>query len=311
MGVVYSDIESTEKRLQQLADMLTITAGPLEIGSDGRVYSKVAGSGNSSTSSPAAAAAAKANQVWQQRSKELVEEQEKASKARQEAAAARRAGSTPAKRPLSPDQDQQQRKEGPSFDEWEDAIGPFLEGERPAVWEQLLVPSEMTRTARNYLWTCWLKGFRNKGAVDRFTMAKEAQAAAARSGGWQQAKKGTQAPLRMAEPSAAVSAAAAKLAARQPVDLEDQDVLDELFENIWSLPPNVRHYLAQHWRGQLRSDWSAEMDDLMQTAYKLQQELKALHDSSYEAVLQSARVIGCTTTGAALQKDLLRRTAPG
>lgn len=311
MAVVYRSIESTEKRLQQLADMLTTTAGPLVISSDGRVYSQAAGSPGRSSSTGIAAAATKANQAWQQRNKELLEEQEKASKARQQAAASRRQGSTPAKRPYSTIQDQQQQEEGPSFDEWVDAVGPFLESEQPSVWEQLLVPPEMTGTAQNYLWTSWLKGFRNKGTVDRFKMATAAQAAAAASGGWQQAKHNKLAPLPNAEPSAAVKAAAAELAAHKHLDLEEPAVLDVLFADIWSLPSPVRYYLAGHWRGQVRSHWSKEIDDLMQKASKLQQELKALHDSSYEAVLQNARVIGCTTTGAALQKDLLGRTAPG
>lgn len=310
MGVVYREIESVEERLQQLADMLATTAGPLQFGSDGRVYSAAAGAASSNKAvSPAAAAADKANQAWQQRNKELQEQQEKASQARQAAVAAKRQGKKP--RLLDQDQQQQEQEEKPSFDEWVDAVGPYLEAEQPEVLEQLTVPADMKWVSSNYLWTWWLRGFMNKGSVDRFLQAKEQQATAAASGGWQQAKKGKLPPLPNAKPSDAVTAAAAALAAGTQPDLEDSGVLGVLFENIWSLPGNLRHYLAQYWRGQLRTHWSEEMDGLMQQAYRLQQELKALHDSSYEAVLQNARVIGCTTTGAALQKDLLSRTAPG
>lgn len=41
------------------------------------------------------------------------------------------------------------------------------------------------------------------------------------------------------------------------------------------------------------------------------QEIKSLEDKRYERVLSTARIIGCTTTGAALHKETLTAAKPG
>jgi hypothetical protein len=68
-------------------------------------------------------------------------------------------------------------------------------------------------------------------------------------------------------------------------------------------------YLAHSWRRQLKASWSEQLCEELQAAYKIQQELHALQESSYEALLSKARVVGCTTTGAALHKSLLTNKA--
>jgi hypothetical protein len=52
--------------------------------------------------------------------------------------------------------------------------------------------------------------------------------------------------------------------------------------------------------------------DALQLTDSLQLQKRSLDDGQYEAVLKGARVIGCTTTGAALVKDLLQNVVkPG
>ncbi len=48
--------------------------------------------------------------------------------------------------------------------------------------------------------------------------------------------------------------------------------------------------------------WAEELDKALKRAAKIMNELDVLHDASALAVLSSARVIGCTTTGAAKYK---------
>jgi len=57
--------------------------------------------------------------------------------------------------------------------------------------------------------------------------------------------------------------------------------------------------------------WAYQLDKLQVS--KLQQELSELNNAALEGVLAKARVIGCTTTGAAMQQTLLTgpRVAPG
>jgi len=87
------------------------------------------------------------------------------------------------------------------------------------------------------------------------------------------------------------------------------ELQQELLGHIWALPLQVRHYLAASWRHRLRVKWTEELSEELQAVQKLQQELHALHESSYEVLLRKARVIGCTTTGAALHKSLLTNQA--
>lgn len=52
--------------------------------------------------------------------------------------------------------------------------------------------------------------------------------------------------------------------------------------------------------------WSEELAVRLLMRNERQSELRSLHDCRSLHVLQSARVIGCTTTGASLYKELLR-----
>ncbi len=59
--------------------------------------------------------------------------------------------------------------------------------------------------------------------------------------------------------------------------------------------------------------WAADLASALARASEVTAELRALHDGVYRSVLQKARVIGCTSTGAALFRELLRDkdVAPG
>jgi hypothetical protein len=52
--------------------------------------------------------------------------------------------------------------------------------------------------------------------------------------------------------------------------------------------------------------WAEDLAAVLVRRNELQQEMRSLHDGASIAVLGKARVIGCTTTGAALYKELLR-----
>ncbi len=59
--------------------------------------------------------------------------------------------------------------------------------------------------------------------------------------------------------------------------------------------------------------WAGELAAALTRASEVAAEQRALHDASSRGVLRGARVIGCTTTGAALFRELLREAgvAPG
>jgi hypothetical protein len=245
-------------------------------------------------------AAASGLQAWLQREQKLQEEEQQARQKRQAAAAARKGQSS--------SMDEEEQPGEWQFNEWRDAIQPFLEEEVPEVLGQLTVPVGMTRTGPSYLWWRWLNGYWDKGSVDAF----EGKAAAKASGGWQQAKPGKKATTSSGSGSAssatprpplppAVASAMAALAKGAAVDFDDE----ELLADIWTFPRALRHALAANWRGQLRGRWAEELQGVLQKAQRVLQEIRDLRDSGCEPLLANARVIGCTTTGAAQHKELL------
>jgi superfamily I DNA and/or RNA helicase len=56
----------------------------------------------------------------------------------------------------------------------------------------------------------------------------------------------------------------------------------------------------------LREQWAEELDELLQKVQRLKQEARSLEQGAWEALIGSARVVGCTTTGAAKHKQLLQ-----
>eukprot|EP00775_Hariotina_reticulata_P004273 gene4273-4526_t len=164
-------------------------------------------------------------------------------------------------------------------------------------------------------------GARHKGSVDRYLADVKAAAAAKASGsdgGWQSAggRKAKWKPQdAMRTPSTEVKAAAEALeAVSSPAEAEQlfqsrPELLHAMRQDIWALPYNLRMYLAHTWRRRLKASWSEQLCEELQAASKLQQELHALQESSYEALLRKARVVGCTTTGAALHKSILTNKA--
>ena len=56
--------------------------------------------------------------------------------------------------------------------------------------------------------------------------------------------------------------------------------------------------------------WCEDLDVALARAGEVQVEMQRLHEGQRLAVLRGARVIGCTTTGAAMQKELLADVGP-
>ncbi|KAG2452041.1 hypothetical protein HYH02_003079 [Chlamydomonas schloesseri] len=75
---------------------------------------------------------------------------------------------------------------------------------------------------------------------------------------------------------------------------------------LWALPLHRRLDFAAAILQSLRACWAEKLAAALTCAAAVKAEVEALHDTSALAVLSSARVIGCTTTGAAKYKDLLR-----
>jgi hypothetical protein len=342
LSLVHRELELVQGRIRELADLLAgsqgrpaaVSQGQGGAGSSGPSAAAAAcpsrqqgsnqggsngssaGGGWGAARTPAEASAA-ANAAWQERNRKLLEDEEKSRQARMNKA--RQQG-----RSWAQEEQEQAGNSGrhSGYWEWPDGIQPYLDAEHPEVLDQLQQPAEMTKISRDYLWRRWLSGSFDKGAVDRWQQAKQqsrppppkgaaatAATAAGRDSSWTEVKAGQgnkqQQTARPPVPEP-LAAAAAGLARGVAPDWEALLAGPLLPKHLWALPWALRQDLAMYWRGQLQQGWAEELQALLQDqASKLQQELSSLRTSGYEAILQKARVIGCTTTGAALQKQLL------
>jgi hypothetical protein len=84
------------------------------------------------------------------------------------------------------------------------------------------------------------------------------------------------------------------------------DVARSAEVNIWKLRREERLRLASQWRADLRAAWAQQLSDLLQKIERDQLARRELQDRGKVEVLRKARVIGCTTTGAAVIKDTLQ-----
>jgi hypothetical protein len=173
------------------------------------------------------------------------------------------------------------------MDDWT-VVGPFLKEEQTAVWEQLQVPTAREPNLEgSYLWKRWVGGL-DKGAL---------QVMQGDAAGPPTAPPGPTVPL----------VSKLQLQLGRLVKGGPQSGGPGLAD-IWAMPSDARRSLACQWRTALRAQWSADLGAALQALQRTREELRALDQGSWEEVISRARIIGCTTTGAAMFRGLLQVT---
>lgn len=81
--------------------------------------------------------------------------------------------------------------------------------------------------------------------------------------------------------------------------------------NIWALSKEDRHALKEAWELVIFQDVREEIAEAMVEVDRVQLSLRELRRNSDHAALRNARVIGCTTTGAANFKELIETARAG
>eukprot|EP00397_Hematodinium_sp_SG-2012_P000289 GEMP01000289.1.p1 GENE.GEMP01000289.1~~GEMP01000289.1.p1 ORF type:complete len:2487 (+),score=732.48 GEMP01000289.1:46-7506(+) len=80
--------------------------------------------------------------------------------------------------------------------------------------------------------------------------------------------------------------------------------------NLWQLDDAARKEILSQWSHEISLDDREMLASNLNAIRQNDTELHNLHKESYVAILKNARVIGCTTTGAALHVNLLASAAP-
>ena len=80
---------------------------------------------------------------------------------------------------------------------------------------------------------------------------------------------------------------------------------DESIFNPWSMGKEEKQKLKEKWEKEMFSDERRQCARLLKEHHELQNDKQHLRQGSWSKVLQTTRVIGCTTTGAAIYKQVL------
>ena len=281
LHVVRQQIDEVEQQVNQLSRELTFLndAGY----SSGRSGGNAGGSwgrgrgGGSSTANAANAAAGGSSLAWHK-------QQEQAAKQKQQQQS--RMGLEDEDTSVNYAKDPWKVLESPeAYSSWEwEGLGGYLEDELPDVWKQLQVPPGCKLPA-SYLWHRWVKGQRDRHKVEEFLAQQQGKGA---EGSWREVKgKGR-------------GGAGSWLKSRGSVAGEGGPL-----KNIWEMPHQQRQVYLEGWRQELRVLLSEQLQEQLLLMHRLQEQLRSLRNSGCEVVIGQSRIVGCTTTGAALYKDLL------
>ncbi|KAL7934607.1 P-loop containing nucleoside triphosphate hydrolase protein [Trichoderma chlorosporum] len=79
---------------------------------------------------------------------------------------------------------------------------------------------------------------------------------------------------------------------------------------IWTIAPQRRVELYTEWTNQVRQEQVDEFAQLAETANSLHRQIDSLLKESKRNVVKNRRIIGCTTTGAAMYQSIIRAASP-
>jgi hypothetical protein len=106
---------------------------------------------------------------------------------------------------------------------------------------------------------------------------------------------------------ATVPARPRRAAAITPSPRAVDQMLESAMQNVHSVPPHERHHLVEFWMEEIRKDKIDRLYEQVEHATTLRQHLSNVHDEVDRRVLQTADVIGVTTTGLARRISVLKR----
>jgi hypothetical protein len=106
---------------------------------------------------------------------------------------------------------------------------------------------------------------------------------------------------------ATVPARPQRAAATTPSPRAVDQMLESAMQNVHSVPPHERHHLIELWMEEIRKDKTDQLYEQVEHATTLRQQLSNVHDEVDRRVLQTADVIGVTTTGLAKRISVLNR----
>jgi hypothetical protein len=86
---------------------------------------------------------------------------------------------------------------------------------------------------------------------------------------------------------------------------------EDRYPEVWSVSPNARVGLRQRWQKEMLEEEVTEIGTLFQSYNACREQVEQLYREKSTHTMRQKRIIGCTTTGAAMFTEQLRKVAPG
>ncbi|TFB01018.1 NFX1-type zinc finger-containing protein 1 [Trichoderma ghanense] len=100
----------------------------------------------------------------------------------------------------------------------------------------------------------------------------------------------------------------------QGLQLSDLGMLGEVMApehyHVWNVPPQDRFFLHMQWSNLVRQEQIDEFAQLAETSDSLYRQIDSLYKESKRSIVKEKRIIGCTTTGAAMYQSIIRAANP-
>jgi hypothetical protein len=90
-----------------------------------------------------------------------------------------------------------------------------------------------------------------------------------------------------------------------------RDYAQENFPDVWSIAPEARLGLRARWFREIVEEQVTGIGTMFALYNKCRERISKLRKEKQTLIMQSKRIIGCTTTAAAMYTEELRRVAPG
>lgn len=85
----------------------------------------------------------------------------------------------------------------------------------------------------------------------------------------------------------------------------------ELYPNVWTMDKERRKSFVDKWNRELIKEKLSEISTLIRKYDRCQEQLRQLFNEKNAHIIQSKRIIGCTTTAAAMYVEEIRNASPG
>jgi hypothetical protein len=90
-----------------------------------------------------------------------------------------------------------------------------------------------------------------------------------------------------------------------------QETVERDYPGIWNIDPESRQAIRDRWIHEITIEHVSEIGNLAKKFNQCQEQIQRLFAQKHAHIIGRKRIVGCTTTGAAMYQDEIQQAAPG